>query len=222
MRRLALGACLTLGALTAPAWAATSDVSVANFQFSPSRVDIQPGDTVTWRFAGPDTDHSVTSDPGQAESFDSDPGNSSPLHRLGDTFSHTFTTPGTYTYFCKVHPFMTGRVVVRAPGTADTTPPAVSSLRVRGGRKCARGARRCHGRPTRVSFVLSEAAGVRIAFKRRGGHSPRALKLQGDAGANSVRLSTRRVRPGRYTLTLVATDDAGNRSAPARAHFRVR
>src|SRR5919206_306000 len=123
MRRFVLGTCVTLAALTAPAWGATSDVGVANFQFSPSRVDIQPGDTVTWRFAGPDTDHSVTSDPGQAESFDSDPGNSSPLHRLGDTFSHTFTTPGTYTYFCKVHPFMTGRVVVRAPGTADTTSP---------------------------------------------------------------------------------------------------
>ena len=29
-----------------------------------------------------------------------------------DTFSHTFDSPGTYKYFCSIHPKMTGQVVV--------------------------------------------------------------------------------------------------------------
>jgi len=32
----------------------------------------------------------------------------------GDKFSFTFTTPGTYEYFCSLHPHMTGAVVVEA------------------------------------------------------------------------------------------------------------
>ena len=32
----------------------------------------------------------------------------------GETFSYTFTNPGTYEYFCTLHPLMTGKVVVRS------------------------------------------------------------------------------------------------------------
>jgi plastocyanin len=199
-----------------PASAATSEVRVANNSFSPSSVTIVPGDAVNWTFAGPDTNHSVTSDAGQAESFDSDP-TGSPFHSPGDTFSHTFNTAGSFGYFCKVHPGMRGRVIVQAPGTGgggDTTAPTVSNLRVRGGR---RGRRR-----TRISLTLSEAADLRLAFKRRRGRSPRALSSRGEAGVNAVRLSLRRVPPGRYRLTVRATDDAGNAAVPVRKTFRVR
>ena len=35
----------------------------------------------------------------------------------GDSYSHTFNTPGTYQYFCYIHPHMTGAIVVEAaPG----------------------------------------------------------------------------------------------------------
>ncbi|HEX2667565.1 MAG TPA: plastocyanin/azurin family copper-binding protein [Gammaproteobacteria bacterium] len=30
----------------------------------------------------------------------------------GDTYSYTFTKPGTYSYYCTLHPFMKGKVVV--------------------------------------------------------------------------------------------------------------
>ena len=36
----------------------------------------------------------------------------SPVLDTDERFSHTFDTPGTYTYFCSIHPKMTGRVVV--------------------------------------------------------------------------------------------------------------
>src|SRR3954453_24066332 len=109
---LATSALLFGLATAAPAQAA--DVTIQNFAFSPTPVTIAQGDTVTWHWAGPDTNHSVTSDANQADSFDSDPIRP-PLsadHPPGDTFDHVFNTPGTFTYFCKVHSSMHGKVVV--------------------------------------------------------------------------------------------------------------
>jgi plastocyanin len=216
MRRALLLGGITLLALAAPAWGATTDVQVRNFAFSPSAITIQPGDSVRWTFSGPDLNHSVTADPGQTETFDSDPGDSSPLHAPGDQFSHTFVAAGSFTYYCKVHSYMRGRVDVQAPGSGpppDTTAPTVSSLNVKGGTRKRR---------TRIAFSLSEDAGVRMTFRRKGGKSPKPLTRQGTAGKNVVRVSRRRVRPGRYTLRLVATDAAGNASPQAKTSFRVR
>jgi plastocyanin len=219
--------------IAVPAWAATSDVTVSDFAYSPASVQIQPGDTVTWTFAGPDLNHSVTSTAGQSESFDSDP-NASPLHAPGDKFSHTFNSAGRFTYFCKVHSFMTGTVQVGdpgggepppppPPGEEDVTAPGVSSLKAKGGRKCKRGTKRkCTAKPTRVSFLLSEAARVKITFKRTGGKSPAALERDMAAGAANLKLSTKRLPRGRYALSLVATDAAGNASGAAKANFRVK
>jgi plastocyanin len=223
MRGLLVGAMVFVALLVAPAWAADGEVSVANFDFSPSSIRIEPGDSVTWRFAGPDTNHSVTSDPGQLDSFDSDPGNNSPLHAPGTTFSHKFDTPGRFTYHCKVHGLMQGTVQVGAP-PVDTTAPTLSSLSVKGGRSCAKHAgRKCRKRPTRISFSLSEAARVRIAFKRLGGgRSPKPVVRSGNPGVNRIKLSTKRVKPGRYRATVTATDTAGNKSAAKKRRFRVR
>ena len=85
-------------------------------------------------------------------------------------------------------------------------------------------------RGTRVRFGLSEAASVRFTLRRRSGGRPiGSFARSAGAGANSVRFSGRlRVRgrtlslaPGRYRLTLVATDAAGNRSAARGVPFRV-
>ncbi|MEA2466789.1 MAG: Internalin domain, partial [Thermoleophilaceae bacterium] len=75
----------------------------------------------------------------------------------------------------------------------------------------------CRGKPTRVSFNLSEDAQVRIA----NGAKTRAT-LAGHTGANTVKLSTRKLPPGRYTLAITATDAAGNASAPAHAKVTVK
>jgi plastocyanin len=195
MRRLLTGTGLVALALAAaPAHAATTGVDVANFAFKPATVNIAPGDTVTWTFKGPDLNHSVT-----GQGFDSDPGNSMPLHIVGDTFSHTFPDAGTFTYVCKVHSFMTGKVVVGTPPPPDTTAPVIGGLKVKG---------------RKVSFSLSEAASVKLTLKGK------TTTHNGKQGRNVIRL--KKLRKGRYTLKLVATDAAGNHSAAAKKRFRVR
>ena len=49
-------------------------VDVGDGAFKPADIRIGTGDTVLWVWSGPDLDHTVTADPGQAEQFDSDPG----------------------------------------------------------------------------------------------------------------------------------------------------
>lgn len=212
MRRLGLISAALFACLAAPAAAAPQGVSIANFAYSPGTVNVNVGDTVTWTWSGPDTNHSVTADPGQAESFDSDPGGppSSADHLPGSTFPHTFTRAGTFTYVCRVHSFMTGKVVVSGPGGADVTKPVVSGL-------TASAARR------RVRFKLSEDAAVRVGItplSRKG--RTRTVKATGRAGSNRVSFKKLKLKAGRYRAKVRATDAAGNRSVAKSTTFRIR
>jgi plastocyanin len=213
------------GGAAAAAPARAADVTIQNFQFNPSTVTIAQGDTVTWHYAGPDTNHSVTSDPGQADSWDSDPEHppSAADHVPGSTFARTFSVPGSFTYFCKVHPTMRGTVKVTgaggeppAPAPADTTAPALTGVKAKGGQTCSRRARHCNPKPTTVRFTLSEDAKVRVAAA---GRKSATVTRAAQAGANTVKISPRRLPPGRYRLSLSATDSAGN-SSPT-LHVRV-
>ncbi|MGW2253691.1 MULTISPECIES: cupredoxin domain-containing protein [unclassified Kitasatospora] len=90
-------------ATTAPATG--NAVTIQNFAFSPARLTVKAGTTVTW--TNKDTDpHTVTSKQGSGG-----PLNSASL-TTGATYQFTFTQPGTYAYFCTIHPFMTATVVV--------------------------------------------------------------------------------------------------------------
>ena len=76
--------------------------------FLPGEVTIGVGDSVTWHNDGTAA-HTVTSGnpaDGPDGLFDSG------LFLGGDTFSHTFTEAGEYQYFCQIHPWMTGTVIV--------------------------------------------------------------------------------------------------------------
>jgi hypothetical protein len=82
--------------------------------------------------------------------------------------------------------------------------------------------------PARVVFALERRRpGRRVRGKRRRARWVKAgsFAVQGAAGANrkkfSGRIGRRRLRPGSYRLSLVATDAAGNRSVPKRLAFRV-
>jgi plastocyanin len=80
-------------------------VSIADFAFTPAAVTIAPGGSVTW-----------TNDDGAPhglEYHDHAPGTD--LLLPGASFSRRFDRPGAYDYHCPVHPYMTGRVIVRAP-----------------------------------------------------------------------------------------------------------
>jgi len=84
--------------------------------FSPDVENAKVGDTVTW--TNKDTImHTVTSGTGPSDTTkgkDFDSGYSGPtaLTTTGKTFSHKFTTAGTFPYFCQLHPTMVGKVIV--------------------------------------------------------------------------------------------------------------
>ena len=63
---------------------------------------VAAGSTVTWTNRD-DVPHNIVS---TNQTF------KSPVLDTDERFSHTFTSPGTYTYFCSIHPRMTGQVVV--------------------------------------------------------------------------------------------------------------
>lgn len=86
-------------------------VSIVDFHFSPATTTIHVGDTITWTNTGKQP-HSATAD---NHSFDTG------ILHAGQSGSHTFTSAGTFTYFCVVHPFMKGTIVVLATTTTTTT-----------------------------------------------------------------------------------------------------
>jgi plastocyanin len=91
------------GAGAAPAApVATDHVAIQTFAFGPGTVTVRPGTTVTWTQQDEDQ-HTVTADDASFAS--------SPLI-TGQTYTHTFTAPGTYHYHCAIHPFMHGTVTV--------------------------------------------------------------------------------------------------------------
>ena len=106
-RNLALGA---MAGLVAAAIAATPvraddvEMKIDNFTFNPQQITVKAGTKVIWT-NNDDIPHTVTSKTGifKSKALDTD-----------DKFSFTFTTPGTYSYFCALHPHMTGSIVVEA------------------------------------------------------------------------------------------------------------
>jgi plastocyanin len=90
--------------------AADMQVKIDNFTFSPQSLTVKAGTTVTWTNED-DIPHVVAGPPTfKSKALDTD-----------DHFSFTFTTPGTYSYFCSLHPHMTGSIVVEG-ATGDNAP----------------------------------------------------------------------------------------------------
>ena len=77
-------------------------VKIDNFSFGPADVSVPVGTTVTWT-NNDDVPHVVASDDKlfKSKALDTD-----------DHFSFTFTKPGTYAYYCAIHPKMTAKIVV--------------------------------------------------------------------------------------------------------------
>ena len=83
-------------------------VKIDNFTFVPAQLTVKGGTTVTWRNED-DIPHTVTSATRlfKSKALDTD-----------DSFSFTFTEPGTYEYFCSLHPRMTATIVVEPKDAA--------------------------------------------------------------------------------------------------------
>jgi plastocyanin len=89
-----------------PAWSqtvSTGAISINDFAFKPQTITVKAGTTVTWTNKD-GTQHGIAS-PNNAFAR-------SKALNPNDSYSFTFTTPGTYNYFCFIHTSMTGTIVV--------------------------------------------------------------------------------------------------------------
>jgi plastocyanin len=80
----------------------TIDVKIDNFAFTPATLTVKAGTQITWT-NGDDIPHTVVSDD---QSF------KSKVLDTDEKFTFTASKPGTYSYFCSIHPKMTGKLVV--------------------------------------------------------------------------------------------------------------
>jgi amicyanin len=99
-------------AVASLARAGDASVKIDNFTFDPPQLTIPVGTTVTW-INEDDAPHTVASSSKLFKSKALD---------TRDKYSFTFTAPGTYAYFCSLHPHMTGAVVVEAASGTDAGP----------------------------------------------------------------------------------------------------
>jgi len=195
-----------------------TNVSVGAFAYAPQEIRLVTGDVVNWVWTGPDTNHTVTSDPGQAKSFDSDPGvpAGSVQHSVDDNFFAAFYRAGRFTYGCRVHPFMRGTIIVTDPFKPRLTGFSVSPQRFCNGPGCRR---------ARLRVLINERAVLRGQIQRRTKSGFRNVRRIGPlrlpVGRSSWRLPVAGLAPGGYRVVAFATDTGPNRSKPARAGFTV-
>jgi plastocyanin len=239
---LALVAGLATLALAGPAAAAPATVQVGKGgdKFAADAVTVNTGESVTWHWvSGTHNVHFTGAAPtGGDIDFQSASG--------GDK-SRTFSKAGTYNYLCEAHSGMTGSVtVVDAPATSDpaaggstgttgttgsTAPTSAGSsaqpVTGSAGSAAADAApptlRGLRFRANALRLQLSEAAKLEVRYIRAGtkGHVVAKRVISGKAGANAI--SVRRwMRPGRYRVSILAIDAAGNASRPARLQLTVR
>ena len=177
---------------------ASYSVAISFYAFNPTPLTVIEGHIVQWNWDGPDVGHSVTSDAGSGETFDSGVRNG-----VGATFEYYFEKPGKYEYHCKTHDSMRGTIVVEPGPATDKEAPRVK--RVRG--LVARGF-------AVVRFRVSEDAAVTARVRRPG--AAKVLKssfrfVREGAARTKVRLPGR----GRFRVALVVEDKAGNQTRAA-------
>jgi plastocyanin len=95
------------GALLPPK-PAENEVSINIYAFVPGNLTVKPGTTVTW-INNDEAEHSINA---VDKSFNS-PVLKTKNVKPGEKFSYTFTTPGTYEYFCAIHPTMKAKIEVK-------------------------------------------------------------------------------------------------------------
>ncbi|GGU19860.1 cupredoxin domain-containing protein [Lentzea flava] len=109
---LAAFAVLTFAVSTASA-AETHQIPIARYAYVPATMTVHVGDVVTW------TNKDEASHDVAGGTF------RSPMLATGQSWSYTFTQPGTFDYICSVHPDMRAQIVVLAHETTAAPPPPV-------------------------------------------------------------------------------------------------
>jgi plastocyanin len=100
-----VGSVFAAGVLFARAEDTPNTVMIDNFSFAPATLTVKAGSTVTWTNRD-DIPHGIASSNNAFKK--------SGALDTNDSYSFTFATPGTYQYFCYLHPHMVGSIVVEA------------------------------------------------------------------------------------------------------------
>ena len=88
--------------------ASAATVSMRDFSFAPASVTVNVGESVTWVNNG-QAPHNAVGD-----------GVSTPLLQSGESDSQTFSSAGTFSYICTIHPQMKGTVTVQASSSGGS------------------------------------------------------------------------------------------------------
>lgn len=114
---LAAAALLLIAPAARPAEAAGRSVAMSGYAFGPATLTVDAGDTVTW------TNHDTA--PHDVKTTSGPVALHSPMLAKGSTWTYRFSVPGTYRYYCTVHPDMLATLVVKAaPAGAPPTTAA--------------------------------------------------------------------------------------------------
>jgi plastocyanin len=220
----ALAALAALG-VAAPALA-DQEISAAPVDsYADTDVSIAQGERLTFRNGDLSDHHDVTS---KAKGRDGGPLFNTPVLAPGESHlvdGSQFLTAGTYSFFCSIHPFMTGSLRVTGTGSPlprppDTKPPAVR-LAIASG-KLRRALKR---RRLRVRVKVNEKASVALSATAKVGRrkvrlGKSSVNLSGP-GSTTARLRLgrrarrvlRRRRRARFAVTGTARDPSGNTKA---------
>jgi plastocyanin len=232
---------LASGMVAAPAQAGSTRVSITDFQWSKDpQIDL--GESVTWDWLGPDTQHSVSGRAPNASQWDSDPGTVR-AHPLGHTFKVTFDLPGVYNFVCKLHASVRGSVTVSSnpgdpfsdpgpqpPLNLDIVPPNLQNTYLTRSRFAN------HGKGTGLTFQSNErgtasADYYRLVTRGRGRNRRTVRRFVGfsnwnvHVGINLVNFARRgsnfNAKPGRYAAVFFATDESSNSTTEQVLRFQV-
>ena len=237
LRRLALAAAAlgSCGAAAGAALAADQEVVARNAAFMPSQVTLGPSETLTIRHDDDVIQHNLQFSDEPARRVEAS---------TGWTVQRTFTAAEVrdepYTFFCSLHPGMSGSVSVRAPGGGTPSPTATASPGATPGatatpapgtpgpgpgpaatlrsasvapRACVRRGPRCRRPGVRLRIDLSAPADVRGTLRRRAPGARRFTRF----GALRVRGVAAGPRILRFTRTA-----AGRRLRPGRYALALR
>jgi len=189
--------------VSVPAGSGIPGCEETNECWFPATVFIDVGDTVTW--SNDDTAaHTVTSGVsgyfGEEEPLGPDGKFDSSLFMAGATFSWTATSPGEYPYFCMVHPWMAGVVIVESISSPEPTPTPTPILDITPPKIL---------KPTDVIVDATDSNGARVTYDVLAiDDTDQIVRPFCIPSSGSI------FRIGDTKVTCTASDSAGNSASP--------